>query len=94
MPPIADEHIPHEAETVEAMKAEARRTSSHAAIDDVDSALPSSLASASAAYDEAEADLSVAAVNALLAAVAELQTSQNEVLDVLRDAELIPTEEV
>lgn len=68
MPPIGDTNVPHEQGVADAVDAQARRTSDHAAIAD--------LASPGAAYVQAEA---VAARNKI-----------NEILDVLRDAELIP----
>jgi hypothetical protein len=68
MTPIDDTHVPHEQGVSDAVDAELRRTSSHAAIPD--------LASPGAAYVQAEA---VAARNKI-----------NEILAVLRDAELIP----
>lgn len=63
-----DEHVPHEPEVDAAIDDQLKRTSDHAAIAD--------LAAPSAAYVEAEAIATRAAVNGIL--------------DVLRDAGLIP----
>jgi hypothetical protein len=68
MAPVEDTNVPHEQQVDDAVDAQARRTSDHAAIAD--------LASPGATYSQAEA---VAARNKI-----------NEILDVLRDAELIP----
>ena len=66
---VADVHVPHEAETAEAVDAQMRRTSTHAAIADP--------ASPGSSYVQAE--------------VVALRTAIVAILDVLRDAELIPS---
>jgi hypothetical protein len=68
---IKDETIPHEAETVEAIDEQMRRTSDEPSIAD--------LPVPSAAYVEAEAVAMAATIN--------------KILDVLREAELIPMPE-
>ena len=68
MADLDDINVPHEQSHANATDAQMRRTSDHAAIDDL--AVPSST------YVEAEAVAAAATIN--------------EILDVLRDAELIP----
>lgn len=92
-PAIPDKHVPHEDEVAAAVDDQLARTSNHAAIEDLEVLDTETLDVPSSTYVEAEAVAGAAAVNDLLTAVAAAQSTLNEVLDVLRDAELIPTSE-
>lgn len=70
MAPVGDQNVPHEQQVDDAVDAQMKRTSDHAAIPDL------SPAAASATYVQAEATATRGKVN--------------EILDVLRDAQLIP----
>lgn len=98
---VQDTHVPHEAEVAEAIDDQMERTSDHAAVADVAVLVAQTtiepVASASAAYVEAEADAAVAAINFLITQgaateenVISLDAKVNEILDVLRDAGLLP----
>lgn len=86
-----DTNVAHEPQVDAAVNAQLRRTSDHAAIADVTATPISDAASPGAAYVQSEAvavRTEVVAINARLALVI---AGLNEVLDVLRDAELIPS---
>lgn len=86
-----DSNIAHEAQVDRAVDAQLRRTSDHGVVADVTATAIPDAASPGATYDQTEVvalRTELVAVNARLAlAVA----ATNAVLDVLRDAELIPT---
>lgn len=64
-PHVGDTHIPHEGAVDEAVDAQMRRTSAHAAIAD--------LSVPSAAYVEAEAVAAAAAINKILAVLRDAE---------------------
>jgi hypothetical protein len=87
---VGDTHVAHEAEEAAATDAQMRRTSDHAAIADVTATAISDAASPGASYTQAEVVAMRTEIVALNARLALAVAAVNEVLDVLRDAELIP----
>lgn len=87
---IRDEHVPHEGAQASATDAQMRRTSDHAAIGDVTATPIVDAGIPGAAYVEAEVVALHTEIVALNARLALAVAAVNEVLDVLRDAELIP----
>lgn len=88
---VGDSHVPHEGQVDEAIDAQMRRTSTHAAIADVTATPISDAASVGGTYSQSEVNAlrtELVAVNARLALAV---TALNGVLAVLRDAELIPS---
>jgi hypothetical protein len=102
-PYVHDTHVPHEAETAEAIDAQLRRTSDHASIADIDILDADAIEDAGTVggtYSQSEVAAlrtELVAVNAALAdaqaKIDELIGAFNEALAVLRDAELIPMPE-
>lgn len=86
-----DEHVPHEPEVDAAVDDQLARTSSHAAIADVTATAISDAASPGSSYVQAEVVALRTEIVALNARLAEAVGAVNEILDVLRDAELIPS---
>ena len=86
-----DEFVPHEDKVDEAVDAQMRRTSSHAAIADVPATPISDAASPGSSYVQAEVVALRTEIVALNARLALVVTALNDVLAVLRDAELIPS---
>lgn len=85
-----DENVPHEAEVDAAIDDQLARTSTHVAIASVTATSISDAASPGSSYTQAEVvalRTELVAVNARLAATV---AALNNVLVVLRDAELIP----
>lgn len=86
-----DEHVPHEAEVDAAVDDQLARTSSQAAIANVTATAISDAASPGASYVQAEEVAIRTEVVALNARLQDLTVKFNQVLGVLRDAELIPS---
>lgn len=88
---VPDRHVPHEQQVRDTIDDRLEDTSDHGVIADVIATAISDAASPGATYDQAEVvalRTQLVAVNARLALVV---ASHNAVLDVLRDAELIPS---
>ena len=100
-PNVSDTHVPHEAEQAQTIDAQMRRTSDHDEINDVVD-LPTheviaTVNAPSSGYVEGEAGAAVTAINDLISAVTgldgrvqDLIDAVNGILEVLRDAELLP----
>lgn len=88
---VEDTHVPHEAEQAQATDAQMRRTSDNAAIAAVTSTAISDAASPGSSYVQAEVVAIRTEVVALNARLAETVTKLNLALEVLREAELIPS---
>lgn len=86
-----DTHVPHEAEVAEAVDAQMRRTSDNAAIAAVTATAIPDAASAGGTYVQAEINAIRDEVVALNARLALTVAALNSALEVLREAELIPT---
>lgn len=88
---VGDTHVPHEKDVDEAIDSQMRRTSTHAAIADVTATAISDAASPGASYVQAEVVALRTEIVALNARQAEMIGKVNDMLAVLRDAELIPS---
>lgn len=87
---VQDTHVPHEGKVDEAIDAQMERTSTHAAIPDVTATAITDAGSPGATYVQAEAVAVRTEVVALNARLALTVAAVNNMLAVLRDAELIP----
>lgn len=88
---VQDVNVPHESEVAEAVDAQMARTSDNAAIAAVTATAIPDAASAGATYVQAEVNAIRDEVVALNARLALAVTALNLALEVLREAELIPT---
>ena len=88
---VSDTHVPEEKNVDEAIDAQMRRTSTHAAIADVTATAISDAASPGSSYVQAEVVALRTEIVALNARLALAVTAVNAMLAVLRDAELIPS---
>lgn len=88
---VGDEHVEHEKDVAEAIDAQMRRTSSEGTIATVTATAIPDAASPGATYDQTEVVALRTEIVALNARLALAVAALNNVLDVLRDAELIPS---
>lgn len=86
-----DEHVPHEPAVDAAVDDQLARTSDHAAVADVTATAIADAASPGSSYVQAEVVALRTQLVALNARLASNVAATNAVLDVLRDAGLLPT---
>lgn len=87
---VGDTNIPHEGAHAEALDDQLVRTSDHAAVADVLATAIADAASPGATYVQAEVVALRTEIVALNARQVLMIAAVNEMLDVLRDAELLP----